>query len=490
MQHAKRRRWIITLSLAMVATLGIVISLLVLGSPERDLAVSAYSNLIRFQAEGVATLQVRIFDLSGKEVWDSGVVSGDTIDWDRRNDFGERLAYGAYIYSAQGWNAQGDLVFQKNGKLALMPGDQVQLQAAPAGTAPQSDDGLAPFRDEPFTFQPMAVDVDHSTESWAFGQIGIGTTSPDAKLQVNGGAIKVVSDGAKFALYENDVSGVDSFFILDNGTGATGIFVPIVWMKGNKIGSSYANAFVADVASDTVTDTGPVLSFMARANNGPVSNRPLFWFDNYYNNPAMVILASGNVGVGTKTPTATLEVHGSAINLLALYDPVAPTDPKFRVEKAGTVFADGAYYSGTGGFHTGSADVAERINTSEWVEAGDVVEIDLEHPGFFRKSSSPYSKKVAGIISTSPGVILGNSFNMSADKWEDNRPVLAVTGRVPCKVSTENGRIEIGDLLVASSTPGIAMKGNPERAIGAVVGKAMEPLNEGDGVVMAQVILR
>ena len=32
MKHARRRRWIITLSLAMAATLGIVISLLVLGN--------------------------------------------------------------------------------------------------------------------------------------------------------------------------------------------------------------------------------------------------------------------------------------------------------------------------------------------------------------------------------------------------------------------------------------------------------------------------
>lgn len=37
--------------------------------------------------------------------------------------------YGAYIYSAQGWNASEDLISQKKGKLALMPGDKVQLQA-------------------------------------------------------------------------------------------------------------------------------------------------------------------------------------------------------------------------------------------------------------------------------------------------------------------------------------------------------------------------
>jgi hypothetical protein len=34
------------------------------------------------------------------------------------------------------------------------------------------------------------------------------------------------------------------------------------------------------------------------------------------------------------------------------------------------------------------------------------------------------------------------------------------------------------------------MKGNSEQAMGAVVGKAMEPLEEGTGEIMAQVTLR
>jgi len=209
----------------------------------------------------------------------------------------------------------------------------------------------------------------------------------------------------------------------------------------------------------------------------------------------LIIDNDGKFGINTDTPSATFEIHGSATNLLALYDSATPTDPKFRVTKTGEVRADGAYYSGagdcnTGGFNAGGADVAERINVSEWVEAGYVVEIDPEHPGFFRKSSSPYSTKVAGIISTSPGVILGNSYNEATDNWEDNRPVLAITGRVPCKATAENGAIEIGDLLVASSTPGIAMKSDPGKAIGTVIGKAMEPLKEGEGTIVVQVMLR
>jgi hypothetical protein len=416
--------------------------------------VTGYSDVIRFQAEGVATLQVRIFDLSGKEVWDSGMVSGDIIDWDRRNDTGERLAYGAYIYSAQGWNAQGDLIFQKNGKLALMPEDKVQLQAAPASSSTS-----IPANEQNPPYAPLAYS--HSGDFTISGKLGVGTDAPSFPLHVEGGAVRLV---ARFLSSEHPISMVATTTLGNNATFS---------MKGpgqewrfEKIGTSFWQI------KDVTASTGP--------------------FRIYTGAPwgSITIASSGSVGIGTLNPSATLEVHGSAANLLALYDPADPSGPKFTVSKTGTVLADGAYYSGTGGFHTGSADVAERINTSEWVEAGCVVEIDPDHPGFFRKSSSPYSRKVAGIISTSPGVILGNSFDEATDDWEDNRPVLAIAGRVPVKVSTEGGTIAVGDLLVSSSVPGVAMKGDPSVSVGTVVGKAMEPFEQVEGVIMAQVMLR
>jgi hypothetical protein len=64
---------------------------------------------------------------------------------------------------------------------------------------------------------------------------------------------------------------------------------------------------------------------------------------------------------------------------------------------------------------------------------------------------------------------------------------LAVIGIVPCKVTTEGGPINIGDLLVSSSSPGRAMKGtHRDRMLGAVVGKALEPLSEGAGVIQVR----
>lgn len=85
---------------------------------------------------------------------------------------------------------------------------------------------------------------------------------------------------------------------------------------------------------------------------------------------------------------------------------------------------------------------------------------------YIQKSQKPYDQKIIGIISTKPGVNLtGQSAN--------GKPV-ALAGRVPVKVSLENGPIEVGDYLTSSSTPGVAMKALRP---GQVVGKALEALS-------------
>ena len=68
---------------------------------------------------------------------------------------------------------------------------------------------------------------------------------------------------------------------------------------------------------------------------------------------------------------------------------------------------------------------------------------------------------------------------------------MAMMGIVPTKVSTENGPIERGDLLVSSSTPGYAMKGTDgTRMMGAVIGKALAPLHTGQGLIEVLVTLQ
>jgi hypothetical protein len=97
---------------------------------------------------------------------------------------------------------------------------------------------------------------------------------------------------------------------------------------------------------------------------------------------------------------------------------------------------------------------------------------------------------VAGIYSTKPGV-LASPHDMDDPRPETTEVPLAVVGIVPCKATAANGPIQVGDLLVASSRPGYAMRGtNRSRMLGAVVGKALEPLPKGTGVIQVLVTLQ
>lgn len=164
----------------------------------------------------------------------------------------------------------------------------------------------------------------------------------------------------------------------------------------------------------------------------------------------------------------------------------APTATKvFRVDGSGKVFADG-------GFQPSGADFAESMAvTGDRTEytAGDVLVIDPTANRRLSVAQQPYSTLVAGIHSTKPG-LLGTTRRVDESAPQNEVP-LAVAGIVPCKVTAQNGPIQIGDLLVTSSTPGHAMKGTDRsKMLGAVVGKALEPLAEGKGVIQVLVTLQ
>jgi hypothetical protein len=146
------------------------------------------------------------------------------------------------------------------------------------------------------------------------------------------------------------------------------------------------------------------------------------------------------------------------------------TPAVFRITRQGDVLTDGAFFSG-------NADIAEYIDSLEPLEPGDVVELDPHNPRHYRRSRSPYSTLVAGVISAQPGFILGSR--------EPARPLLALVGRVHVKASAENGPIRPGDLLVSASKPGYAMRcPEPVQCEGAILGKALEPLEQGTGTIL------
>jgi hypothetical protein len=145
----------------------------------------------------------------------------------------------------------------------------------------------------------------------------------------------------------------------------------------------------------------------------------------------------------------------------------------FRVDGTGKVFADG-------GFQPSGADLAESMLVAgdrTKYAAGDLLVIDPTANRRLALSQQSYSTLVAGIYSTKPGM-LGTTRKVDESAPQNEVP-LAVVGIVPCKATAENGSIQIGDLLVTSSIPGHAMKGTDRsRMLGAVVGKALEPLPE------------
>ena len=156
-----------------------------------------------------------------------------------------------------------------------------------------------------------------------------------------------------------------------------------------------------------------------------------------------------------------------------------------RIDGTGKGFFDG-------GTQTGGADFAESILPSgqkATYEPGDVLVIDTETDRQVTLSSTPYSTLVAGIYSTKPGVVA--TIHGSEDRSLQREIPMAIIGIVPCKVSAENGPISRGDLLVTSSTPGYAMRATDKfKLTGAIVGKALQPWQEGTGKIEVLITLK
>jgi hypothetical protein len=124
------------------------------------------------------------------------------------------------------------------------------------------------------------------------------------------------------------------------------------------------------------------------------------------------------------------------------------------------------------------ADLAEDIPAYGKLAPGDVVVLAPQGYAVTRTTRA-YDTRVAGIVSGHPRV------RFRVARWTGPVAPVAMVGVVKTKATAANGSIQPGDLLTTSKIPGHVMRCPvPVRCVGAIVGKAMEPLASGERQIL------
>jgi hypothetical protein len=234
-------------------------------------------------------------------------------------------------------------------------------------------------------------------------------------------------------------------------------------------------------ASLVTTDGGGTLYLQSGTDLTPGSTARVF-FTGMGGTPVHAsISADGELGVGVNNPLAQLHVKGDTGQPLLRGDIGSST--VFEVTETGRVVTTALEV-------TGGGDLVEGFETSDGSGTpGTVMSIDPEHPGRLIASGGAYDTRVAGVVSGAGGV--NHGIRMGQDDVLDGDTLLAMTGRVHVRCSTENGPIRPGDRLTTASLTGHAMKvTDSARSVGAVIGKAMSSLDEETGLVLVLVNLQ
>jgi hypothetical protein len=407
---------------------------------------------------------------------------------------------------------------------AAQPG--VADSARVAGSVTNSSITSQQIADSTITGQDVsATAVLNITSLNTSGSVGIGTSNPFHRLEVNSSGGETVlgirnqtPGGRRWQLYSTGTAnseGPGNFMIRDDSAFAVRLFIS--GANGN-MGVGTTNPTYRLHVNGTVN--------AAEIYRNGVPLNASQWstsaFGIYYN--------LGNVGLGVTSPTARFQVaNGSGTptttaasanieNFTSLGEALwlrnSVSSNSFPVVKlhqhpsSTASFVEGIAWDGTnpavrkfhitsaGTFVAGSdfAEAFEAMGGRDLYEPGDVVVISESCSQSVEKCTRPYDQRVAGIYSTRPGV-LGADKNGETRLDDDDIPV-AITGIVPAKVTDENGTIHPGDLLTTSGLPGYAMKASPAIVngtavypAGTILGKALEPLAGSRGVIRVLVMM-
>lgn len=327
------------------------------------------------------------------------------------------------------------------------------------------------------------------------GNVGIGTTTPGSKLDIFGDTTVNANGGSSYKLQLTNTTGTQYIYnrtygpsngiVISAGGADTFFFNQDGQFQASSFSTSGAytstsGGFINNATNPVVilnrsasTGLGRIFWQTASANKWTFGLRQNETGMNLFDEVAgasrlYVADSSGNVGIGTTTQ------FGSGTGVIGLAN--AGTDPTTNPTGGGVLYASsGALkWRGSSGTVTqlAAADYAEDMPTNDpSLSSAEVVSVSpIPNPTgdgpynkfLIERATKPYDSHLLGVVS---------SFTDLDKPPATSRPV-ALVGRVPVKVSLENGAIAVGDYLTASGTrPGYAMKA---MAAGFVIGKALE----------------
>ena len=174
-----------------------------------------------------------------------------------------------------------------------------------------------------------------------------------------------------------------------------------------------------------------------------------------------------NAGYVTGTPWTSVGY------LTAIPDPLTVTELKTNIltaNNSGSGLIKGTWTLNAGAkFEATYADLAEKYVADAAYEPGTVLDLGGD---FEVTAAGVNSRRIAGVVSTNPSYVLNK------DCQGEHVVVMALQGRVPCKVK---GTIRKGDMLVSYGLGYACADENP--VLGSVIGKAMENFDGEEGVI-------
>ena len=247
-------------------------------------------------------------------------------------------------------------------------------------------------------------------------------------------------------------------------------------------GTKYAFArFLIPACSANCNNSLAVLMFQEGLGDGSAANR--LWTFGF--NPTTDAFDIANTAIIGNISTAVSRLKISQDGNVGLS--TAPSS-SYRLDVGGNLHATGDI-SASGVIKAKYQDVAEWVPAEDHLASGTVVTLDPSRSNHVIASHAAYDTSVAGVVSAQPGIVLGEG--------GAHKATVATTGRVRVRVDATSSPIVIGDLLVSSATPGMAMRSEPVpingrsfHQPGTIIGKALEPLLKGQGEILVLLTLQ